>query len=151
MLSHLLSALSLARHAVALTLVASAAATTLVAGAVDQTGTQPQHETAPMTSPAPTTTPEPTEKFEGAVTLSAESATPDRLAWQDRVQELEGVEARELVRLHGELLACGWLEQNTGATPVLKHGSAPACYRVTPLGLRALKQLRAEAAETVHA
>jgi len=76
-LSHLLSALSLARHAVALTLVASAAATTLVAGAVDQTGTQPQHETAPMTSPAPTTTPEPTERSEGAVTLSAESATPE--------------------------------------------------------------------------
>ena len=59
-LSHLLSALSLARHAVALTLIASAAATTMVAGAVDQTGTQPQHETAPMTSIAPTTKPEPT-------------------------------------------------------------------------------------------
>ncbi len=77
MLSHILSALSLARHAVALTLIASAAATTMVAGAVDQTGNQPQHETAPMTSIAPTTKPEPTETSEVAPIPSAKSATPE--------------------------------------------------------------------------
>jgi len=76
-LSHLLSALSLGRHAVALTLIASAAATTMVAGAVDQTGTQPQHETAPMTSIAPTTKPEATEKSESALTFSTKPATPE--------------------------------------------------------------------------
>jgi hypothetical protein len=79
----------------------------------------------------------------------ADLALPERLAWQDRVTEIEGVEPRDLVKLHGELLAFGWLEQNTGATPVLKQGYAPACYRVTPAGLRALKQLRAEEVEAV--
>ena len=68
----------------------------------------------------------------------------DRQVWQDRLLEMEGVEARQLVRLHGELLAYGWLEQNTGLTPVLRRGEAPACYRITTAGLRALKQLRAE-------
>src|SRR3954471_20865649 len=72
-------------------------------------------------------------------------ATPtaaDRQAWQDRVGELPGVDARQLVRLHGELLAYGWVEQNTGTTPVLRPGAAPACYRVTTAGARALRQLR---------
>ena len=70
----------------------------------------------------------------------------DRQAWQDRLAEMDGVEARQLIRLHGELLAYGWLEQNTGLTPVLRRGVAPACYRITTAGLRALKQLRAEQA-----
>lgn len=71
---------------------------------------------------------------------------PDRQVWQDRLLEREGVEGRQLVRLYGELLAYGWLEQNTGLTPVLRRGAAPACYRITPAGARALKQLRAEQA-----
>ena len=71
---------------------------------------------------------------------------PDRQAWQDRLLEMVGVEARLLVRLHGELLAYGWLDQNTGLTPALRRGEAPACYRITPAGVRALKQLRAEQA-----
>src|SRR5438128_2419830 len=70
----------------------------------------------------------------------AELAAPDRQVWQDRVQELEGIDARAVVKLHGELLAYGWLEQNTGATPVLRRGAAAACYRITTAGLRALKQ-----------
>ena len=48
--------------------------------------------------------------------------------------ELEGAKPRDLVRLHGQLLARGWVEQNTGATPVLRPGSVaratawrPAC------------------------
>jgi hypothetical protein len=81
----------------------------------------------------------------------AELAAPDRQVWQDRVQELNGVEARELIKLHGELIAYGWLEQNTGATPILKRGFAPACYRITTAGLRALKQLRTEEAQAVRA
>ncbi len=66
----------------------------------------------------------------------------DRQVWQDRLASLAGVEPRELVRFHGELLAYGWIEQNTGATPVLRPGAAPACYRVTPAGVRALKEVR---------
>ncbi len=80
------------------------------------------------------------------LTHYAALAAPDRQLWQDRLREMEGVEGRQLVRLHGELLAYGWLEQNTGLTPVLRRGEAPACYRITPAGLRALKQLRAEMA-----
>jgi hypothetical protein len=77
-LSHILSMLSLARHAVALTLVAGAAATTMVAGAVDQSGTQPQHQTTPMTASAtPTTKTEPTAKPEVTFAVAAKSATPE--------------------------------------------------------------------------
>jgi hypothetical protein len=71
-----------------------------------------------------------------------DAAAGDRQAWLDRVQELGGVTGRDLVRLHGELLAYGWLEQNTGATPAGTGGGAPACYRVTPAGMRALRQAR---------
>jgi hypothetical protein len=71
-------------------------------------------------------------------------AKPDRHAWQDRVTELDGLAARDLVRLHGELLAYGWVEQNTGQAQDVRRGAAPACYRITPAGLRALKQRRAE-------
>jgi hypothetical protein len=73
----------------------------------------------------------------------------DREAWQDRVVELEGVEPRQLVKLHGELLAYGWLEQNTGLTPVLRAGAAANCYRITTAGIRALKQARAQELQTV--
>jgi hypothetical protein len=79
-LSHILSALSVARHAVAITLVAGAAATTMVAGSVDQIGTQTQHETAPMTSAAPTTRPEPTAKFEVSPAVASKPATPETSA-----------------------------------------------------------------------
>ena len=52
---------------------------------------------------------------------------------------LEGSEPRELVRLHGELLAHGWVEQNTGASLAQRPGTVPACYRVTAAGVRALR------------
>jgi hypothetical protein len=70
-------------------------------------------------------------------------ARPDRQVWQDRVQELDALGSRELVRLHGELLAHGWVEQNTGMTPNACGGTALGCYRITPAGIRALKQLHA--------
>ena len=76
------------------------------------------------------------------LTHYAELGVADREAWQDRRMDLEGVEPRELVRLHGQLIGCGWLEQNTGATPVSMPGVVAACYRVTAAGLRALRQAR---------
>jgi hypothetical protein len=76
------------------------------------------------------------------LTHYADLGAADREAWQDRRMGLEGVEPRELVRLHGQLIACGWLEQNTGATPVLRPGVVAAYYRVTAAGLRALRQAR---------
>jgi plasmid replication initiation protein len=41
---------------------------------------------------------------------------------------------RKLSRLHGTLIAEGWLEQNTGSI-------RPGSYRVTGAGLRALKRV----------
>ena len=72
---------------------------------------------------------------------------PDRSTWQDRVCARDGVEPRELVRLHGELIAYGWIEQNTGIVPGAMRGTAPGCYRVTAAGIRALKQLAPEEVE----
>jgi hypothetical protein len=77
-----------------------------------------------------------------------EAGTPDRKIWQDRLQELDGVSARDLVKLHGELLAHGWLELNLDAIPTLCDGTLPACYRITSSGLRALAELREEEWET---
>jgi hypothetical protein len=76
----------------------------------------------------------------------AAAAAADPEAWQDRLMHLEGVEPRELVRLHGLLLAAGWVEQNTGNTPVLRPGAVPCCYQVTPAGRRAARQARGVAA-----
>ncbi len=60
-------------------------------------------------------------------------------AWQDRVMEMEGVEPKGLTRLHGELIAFGWVEQNTGQTSAVRPGVAAGCYRATRDGARALK------------
>jgi hypothetical protein len=68
---------------------------------------------------------------------------PDRQVWQDRRMQQDGCDAREMTRLYGELIAHGWMEQNTGLTPVLRKREAPACYRITTAGLRALKQVKA--------
>jgi hypothetical protein len=73
-----------------------------------------------------------------------ERAGTDRQAWQDRILEVPGVEPRDLIRLYGELLAYGWLEQNTGVTAVPRVGAALASYRITTAGLRALRQAREE-------
>jgi hypothetical protein len=71
-------------------------------------------------------------------------ADPDRQAWQDRVLEMEGVAPRDLIGLYGELLAYGWLEQNTGVTALPRVGAALASYRISPAGIRALRQAREE-------
>jgi hypothetical protein len=49
-------------------------------------------------------------------------------AWQDRLARLDGACPRELTQLHGELIAFGWVEQNTGNTTPLKPGAVAACY-----------------------
>src|SRR5262249_52421258 len=77
----------------------------------------------------------------------ADLAAPDRQAWQDRRMDLEGVSARDLAGVHGELIAYGWLEQNTGAPETASATGPRACYRVTPAGVRALKAFRKGEAE----
>ena len=54
-------------------------------------------------------------------------------AWQNRLMEMAEVSPRDIVKLHGELIAFGWIEQNTG--------QIPGCYRITSAGLRALRKV----------
>jgi hypothetical protein len=74
----------------------------------------------------------------------AEPGLLNRDAWQDRVMELEGLSGRDLSRLHGELIALGWIEQNTGITPSVRANSALGCYRVTSIGLRVYRHVERE-------
>jgi len=74
----------------------------------------------------------------------AQLGATDRDVWQDRLMSLEGVDAKELTKLHGELLAFAWIEQNTGATPRANPGVLAGCYRITPAGQRALKRAQTE-------
>lgn len=67
------------------------------------------------------------------------SGTADRETWHERLMELDGASARELVQLHGELLACDWIEQNTGVVP--------RCYRVTTDGMQACKDIQKRIAD----
>lgn len=70
----------------------------------------------------------------------ADLGAANRESWQDRVMALDDLGPRELSRLHGELIAAGWIEQNTGVTPIVKRGVAAACYRITSLGLRTYRK-----------
>ncbi|MBN9521475.1 hypothetical protein J0H58_23635 [bacterium] len=65
----------------------------------------------------------------------------ERLEWLDRVMALDGVEPRGLTTLHGELIAFGWVEQNTGHVALRPDGALAACYRVTPHGLREFRRV----------
>ena len=65
----------------------------------------------------------------------------DRAVWQDRVTELDGVGPEGMSRLHGELLAFGGIEQNTGNAVLRPDGTVGNCYRVTATGLREYRRL----------
>jgi hypothetical protein len=69
----------------------------------------------------------------------ASAGAADREAWQDRVMELEGADRQGLVKLHGILLAYGWIEQNMGSVSLLQLGAVRQCYRITAAGIKALK------------
>jgi hypothetical protein len=68
-------------------------------------------------------------------------ADPNRDAWQDRLMSLDGVDARELMKLHGLLIAMDWIELKVGHLSAGTNSPVPACYRVTNAGLRALRQI----------
>lgn len=82
------------------------------------------------------------EQLYGLLAHYAQAGGADREAWQDRVMALEGVRREDLVKLHGELIACDWIEQNTGV--MAAGGVVAQCYRVTPAGLRAWKHGQAQ-------
>ena len=70
----------------------------------------------------------------------AELGTVDRTVWQDRLMDMAGIQAQELSRLHGELIAHDWIELNVGFTTGKTGGAAASGYRVTLAGMRALKR-----------
>jgi hypothetical protein len=70
----------------------------------------------------------------------ASLGSQDREIWQDRLMQMEGVDPRQLVNLHGELIAFQWIEQNTGCTPAARPAVVAGCYRITSQGLRALRR-----------
>ena len=74
------------------------------------------------------------------LTHYAERGAADTQAWQDRLMAMEGITPSGLVQLHGQLIAAGWVQQNTGHTPASRLGVVPGCYRVTAAGLRVLRQ-----------
>lgn len=59
--------------------------------------------------------------------------------WHDRVMELGGVNVTELSRLHGVLLAQGWLDINVSREAFSVPGRLAHCYKVTREGLQALR------------
>ena len=65
--------------------------------------------------------------------LLSHYAAQGKEAWTNRLMHLEGVEPSELVKLHGELIAFSWADQNTG--------QVPCCYQITASGLRAIQQV----------
>ncbi len=71
----------------------------------------------------------------------AEAGVAVHGAWHERVALLEGVDSRRLPRLHGELLACEWIEQNTHQTLHSHETAARCCYRITEAGMLAHKQV----------
>ena len=60
------------------------------------------------------------------LTHYADLAQAGRGIWQDRVMTLDGVDAAEISRLHGQLIAFDWIEQNIGHFGALKPGGLPA-------------------------
>ena len=54
-------------------------------------------------------------------------------AWHSRLTQLEGDERADLVKLHGQLIAFDWIEQNTG--------QMPCSYRLTRAGQKAIREI----------
>ena len=50
--------------------------------------------------------------------------------------QMDGLEAKNISKLHGELIAFSWVEQNTG--------HVPGCYRITLNGQRAIRLINGE-------
>ena len=53
--------------------------------------------------------------------------------WHPRLTQIENDERADLVKLHGQLIAFDWIEQNTG--------QMPCSYRLTRAGLKAIREI----------
>ncbi len=70
---------------------------------------------------------------------NAHLGAENREVRQGRLMVMEGVKPPQLVKLHGQLIAFTWVEQNTG--------EIPCCYRITSAGLRAMRRVKADCDE----
>jgi phenylpropionate dioxygenase-like ring-hydroxylating dioxygenase large terminal subunit len=77
----------------------------------------------------------------GLLSHYAQVGSEDRTAWQHRLMEMEGIEAKHLTTLHGELIAFDWIEQHTGQAHFGPDGTVGACYRITRHGLREYRRI----------
>jgi hypothetical protein len=64
----------------------------------------------------------------------ADLGREDRSIWQPRLKEIDSLDPSQMSKLHGELLGFEWIELNTG--------HYPTSYRITPSGVRAVRQLQ---------
>ena len=71
----------------------------------------------------------------------ATAGEANREAWLDRPMAWDDLDGRALAKLHGLLVAEGWLEINLDSSTPRREGAVASCYRVTPAGLRALRQV----------
>lgn len=69
-------------------------------------------------------------------------ASEDRETWLDRIMQIEAIDRAAITGLHGELIAYGWIEQNTGVLARTQAGACPASYRSTAAGRKALTRHR---------
>jgi hypothetical protein len=69
----------------------------------------------------------------------AAAGEANREAWIDRPMKWDDLDGRALAKLHGHLVAEGWLEINLDSSTPRREGTVASCYRVTPAGLRALR------------
>ena len=72
----------------------------------------------------------------------ASLGTPDRSVWQKRLSEMDGIDAKELSRLHGELIAFDWIELSPSRTSTVPGSVQAGVYRITSHGVRDLGQLQ---------
>jgi hypothetical protein len=69
-------------------------------------------------------------------------ASEDRETWLDRVMQIAELDRAAITGLHGELLAYGWIEQNTGVLPLPQMGACAGSYRSSAAGRKALTRYR---------
>lgn len=62
--------------------------------------------------------------------------------WHDRVMELPGLSSDELSRLHGTLIARGWVDVRVGPDILDGAGRLQSCYRLLPAGREAIRSVQ---------
>jgi len=67
-------------------------------------------------------------------------ARPDA-PWQDRLMHAAGVSAEQISKLHGLLLAHGWIETRVDPAIFTEPGRLRECYRATREGTAVLRYL----------